>query len=184
MTLSGNLMLFDTGSTLDMAGHALSANVIYVGYQYGWELRGMPTLANRGRLTANLLDVANQAFDLYATDSVINLYLSNGSSTINTPISSLDLPLIRRRHGIVPYRVSVSVATRRRRPRRRATSRERGRCPRQHADAGGRHDAQRQSGLYGHDGSTLDMAGHSLQANQLSPLARSGARRRCSTGDG
>jgi hypothetical protein len=90
MTLSGTLNLQGTGSTLDMVGHALNANQILFGY--GWYGNGETiTLLNRGRLTANDLYVGNQTFDLYATDSVSNFSLSNGTSTINTPISSLSL---------------------------------------------------------------------------------------------
>jgi hypothetical protein len=86
MTLSGSLNLQDNSSTLDMKEHALNANQILFGW-YG----GSPTLSNRGRLTTSYLYVANQPFDLNVTDSISNFSLSNGTSTINTPLSSLTL---------------------------------------------------------------------------------------------
>ena len=86
MTLSGNLDLQDDNSILDMAGHAINASQI----DLGWN-GGTPTLLHRGRLTASYLSVANQTFDLNATDSITNFYLSNAASTLNAPVSSLTL---------------------------------------------------------------------------------------------
>jgi hypothetical protein len=87
MTLTGNLNLQDTGSTLDMNAHALNASQVFLGW-YG----GMPTLLHRGWLTVTSnLYVANQTFDLNATDSINNFNLSNGTSTLNAPVSGLYL---------------------------------------------------------------------------------------------
>ena len=86
MTLSGNMDIRDTNTTVDMAGHSLMRDCVILGW-YG----GVPTLLNRGRLTASSLAVSNQTFDLNATDSVSNFSLSAGTSTLNTPLSGLYL---------------------------------------------------------------------------------------------
>ena len=52
MNLSSNLNLQDDGSTLDMAGHALTANTIYLGWN-----GGTTTLLNNGKITAGYLYV-------------------------------------------------------------------------------------------------------------------------------
>ena len=88
-TLSNYLNLQDTGSTLDMGGHRLSAaNYIYLG-QNG----GVTTLANRGPLVTPSLYVANEPFSLSFSDSVTNLYLSrvSGSTLGNNSVSYLQL---------------------------------------------------------------------------------------------
>ena len=77
MSLSGDLYVTDNGSTLDMGGHAVNANGIWLGW-YG----GPTTVLNRGPLTANDLYVGNQTFNLIATDAVSNLHLSNSAAVL------------------------------------------------------------------------------------------------------
>ncbi len=90
MLLNNEFDLRDSGSTLDMGGHKLSAaNYIFL----GWYNSGVPTLVNRGPLaTANLL-VANQPFNLAPADAVTNFYLSNvsGGSLGGNSVSYLEL---------------------------------------------------------------------------------------------
>jgi hypothetical protein len=85
--MTGTLDLRTTGSTFDMASHALTASTVYL----GWNGTGLTTLQNRGRLTAGSLYVANQPFDLNATDVITNFSLQNGAGTLNAPVSSLSL---------------------------------------------------------------------------------------------
>ncbi len=76
MLLSNQFDLRDSGSTLDMGGHALSAtNYIFL----GWYNSTVPTLTNRGPLATTNLYVANQPFSLAPADVVSNMYLSNDS---------------------------------------------------------------------------------------------------------
>ncbi len=76
MVLSNLLNLQDTGSTLNMAGHKLTAYQIELGYN-----GGVPSLVNRGPMTASYLYVTGQPFSLSASDSVANLYLNSVSAS-------------------------------------------------------------------------------------------------------
>ncbi len=88
MSLTGGLDVADNGSTLDMGGHAVNASTIWLGW-YG----GSPTVLNRGPMTANDLYVANQTFNLIATDAVSNMHLSNGATSlaVGNAVNSVDL---------------------------------------------------------------------------------------------
>ncbi len=89
MALSGYLSLQDTGSTLNMGGHTLTANQIFL----GWYGSGVTSLVNRGPLVTPNLYVANQPFSLAPADSVTNFYLSNvsGSTLGSNTVSYLQL---------------------------------------------------------------------------------------------
>jgi hypothetical protein len=145
MTLSGTLDLQDTDSTLDMAGHDISADQIF----FGWNSEGLPTLLHSGHLTANYLYVANQTFNLNATDSISNFYLTNGTSTINTTILYLDLnnsTAATAAAGNVTGSVNIYNSK---------------------LTLGADMKLSGYLSLWGDTGSTLDMAGHSLNADQL-----------------
>ncbi len=82
MTLSGNFDLEDSGSTLDMGGHKLSANYIYLGWNDGVAVN----VANVGPLNAtNYLYVYGTAINPPALNAG-NLYVEYGS-TLNLPTS-------------------------------------------------------------------------------------------------
>ena len=86
MTLTGNIDVRDN-SVLDMAGHTISANTLFLGWY-----DGLPTsLSNRAALTATRLYVGNQAFDLDAVDTVQNFYLHAATGTLNSAVSFLHL---------------------------------------------------------------------------------------------
>ena len=76
MNLSGNLDL-EQSSTLNMAGNALFAYQVEI----GWQDAQPVTVLNRGPIAATYLDVAAQAFNLGASDSVTNCTLSSGTTT-------------------------------------------------------------------------------------------------------
>ena len=46
----------------------------------GWDWDALTTLLNRGKLTTNDLYIGNQAFNLIASDSVSNMYLTNSTT--------------------------------------------------------------------------------------------------------
>jgi hypothetical protein len=77
MNLSSNLNLQDNGSTLDMAGHALTANAIYLGWN-----GGTTTLLNNGKITAGYLYIGGaNTPTLHPGDLVENnLYIYNSSA--------------------------------------------------------------------------------------------------------
>jgi len=91
LTLSGALDVRDN-STVNMNGNNISANSIFLGY-----FDGQPTTLNRGTtpgsLTADNLYVANQNFNLLASDSITNFTLTNGSTTLNNGVSVSGLSL-------------------------------------------------------------------------------------------
>ena len=86
MTLTGNLDL-ERSSTLDMAGHPLTANVV----QLGWNNNLPYTLLNRAPITATYLEVGLGTFNLSASDNVTNFYLDYASSTLSSSVSNLTL---------------------------------------------------------------------------------------------
>jgi hypothetical protein len=86
MTLTGTVRM-DDFAAFDMASHSLTAGTIYLGW-YG----NIPTtLLNRAPLAATSLYVANQPFDLNASDSVQELHLNNVFGTLYSSVSSLDI---------------------------------------------------------------------------------------------
>jgi fibronectin-binding autotransporter adhesin len=90
MLLDNLFDLHDSGSTLDMGGHKLSAaNYIFL----GWYNSGVPTLVNRGPLSTANLYVANQPFSLSPSDSVTNWTISNvnGGTLTNNCLSYVEL---------------------------------------------------------------------------------------------
>ena len=72
MSRSGNPDICDNGSTLNMAGHALAAPTIYL----GWYDSQPVTVLNQGPITTPNLNIGNGAFNLGSLDSVTNLSLS------------------------------------------------------------------------------------------------------------
>ncbi len=110
MALAGALSLQDAGSTLDMQGHTLAANQIF----YGWYGSGVPTIVNRGPLIANYLYVADQPFSLAPADSVTNFYLFNvagstlGSNTVNNLQLSASSSLVTTTTGNVTGNIDIA----------------------------------------------------------------------------
>ena len=86
LTLSSQLDV-ERNSTLDMAGNPLSAPTVYLGWSYGQPV----AVLNRGPINAANLYVYGQAFDLSSSDAVTNFSLGGGTSTLNSPVSSLYL---------------------------------------------------------------------------------------------
>jgi hypothetical protein len=84
ITNAASISVDGDGTTLDMAGHSITAGQISLVYD-----GGPPTLQNRAALTAGRLMIGNQAFDLHAIDSVQDYRLSNASSTLYSPVSML-----------------------------------------------------------------------------------------------
>jgi hypothetical protein len=79
--------VFGDNSTLDAQGHAITANSLSLGLFGGTNVQ----LLNRGDLTVVNLAVANQNFNLTATDQVTSFQLSNGSTTFGTDVTVQDL---------------------------------------------------------------------------------------------
>ena len=121
MTLSSALTV-PQYSTLDMAGYGLSAPNVTFGSG-----SGPANVLNRGPITTANLNVyaAGETFNLNPSDSVTNFNLYGGTSTLNSPVSTLTLS-----NGAGDDD--------------RDGQREQQREPlhQQHADAGGLHDAQ------------------------------------------
>ncbi len=88
MTLTGTLNVQDSGSIFNMAGHNLTANEL----ELGWNGSSAVTLQNAGNINVTNLLVGNsQTFNINASDTVTNFYLSGGSSTLNNSVSYLRL---------------------------------------------------------------------------------------------
>ena len=85
MSLSGNLDMRDNYSTLNMAGHPLSASTIYLGWYDGQPV----TVLNRGPITTASLSVGNGAFNLGSSDTVTNLNLSSGGTSATATPSNV-----------------------------------------------------------------------------------------------
>ncbi len=77
MNLGYYFNLQDTGSTLDMNGHGITAAYIYL----GWAGSGVPSLVNRGPLSATNFYVADQPFSLAPSDSAAKFILYNVSGS-------------------------------------------------------------------------------------------------------
>ena len=88
MTLSGQMDV-EQNSTLNMSNHPLSADS-----RSSSLVQGQPvTLGSRAPISANNLYVyaAHTTFNINASDTVANFYVSNGTTTLNNPVSSLNL---------------------------------------------------------------------------------------------
>ena len=87
MTLSSALTV-PQYSTLDMAGYGLSAPNVDFG-----SASGPANVLNRGPITTANLNVyaAGETFNLNPSDSVTNFNLYGGTSTLNSPVSTLTL---------------------------------------------------------------------------------------------
>lgn len=84
----GTLDLRDSGSTLAMNGHSLTAGSFYL----GWESTSPVTLSNPGDINVGSLYVGNgQTFNINASDTVTNFNLSGGSSALNSSVTNLFL---------------------------------------------------------------------------------------------
>ena len=86
MTLSGNLDLERT-STLDMAGHPLTASQVLL----GWNSNQPFTLLNRAPITAAYLEVGSGTLNLNASDNVATFDIDFATSTLSSSVSSLYL---------------------------------------------------------------------------------------------
>ncbi len=80
LTLGANLGLgtyldVRNGGTVNAQGHAINADYVYLGW-FG----GVGHLTNRGNFTVGNLNVANQNFDLTASDAVTNFAVRNGAT--------------------------------------------------------------------------------------------------------
>jgi hypothetical protein len=85
---TGSLNVQDSGSTLNMAGHSITGNELFL----GWYGTSAVTLAGRGALAVSNLYVGNgMAFNINAGDQVGTFSLSGGSSTLNANVAALDL---------------------------------------------------------------------------------------------
>jgi hypothetical protein len=84
-------------STLNAQFHKITTDSLSIGWEYGSQGRVPGTnvvhFVNRGDLIVNALFVANQNFNLTATDQVTSLSLANGSTTFapSTTVGLLDL---------------------------------------------------------------------------------------------
>ena len=63
-----------------MNGYSVNAYQVDLGYYRGFGIN----LENRGTITATYLYAGNTTFDLNASDSVTNFYLTNATSTLNS----------------------------------------------------------------------------------------------------
>jgi fibronectin-binding autotransporter adhesin len=80
MTLSSYMYLWNAGSTLDMAGHALRASEI----DFGWNGTGATSLINNGRISTNTLYVGNaNTPTFYPGDSIASYINLSSASRLN-----------------------------------------------------------------------------------------------------
>ena len=77
LSLTGGLDVRGSGAILDMGGHTATAVTVLLGWNDGQPI----SVQNRGTLLTTNLYVGNQTFDLIATDSISNLYLSSAMLT-------------------------------------------------------------------------------------------------------
>jgi len=83
----GSLTVEGFSSTLNMNGHSVNAYQVDLGYYQGSGIN----LENRGTITATYLYAGNTTFNLNATDSVTNFYLTNAASMLNSGVSYVQL---------------------------------------------------------------------------------------------
>ena len=84
----GSVNVQDSGSTFNMAGHNLTAELVLFG-----SLGSAPVnLQNLGNITASNLDVGNgMNFNITASDTVTSFFLSGGASTLYNNVGSVSL---------------------------------------------------------------------------------------------
>jgi hypothetical protein len=89
LNLTGYLNVQDSGSTLNMQGHNITANQPL----FGWYGSSAVTLQNLGNIAATSLYVGNgMTFNLTSADTVTNFYLnSHATSTLTNNVSYLQL---------------------------------------------------------------------------------------------
>ncbi len=89
LTLSNEINVQGSGSTLNMAGYSLNAQTVTFGYNG----IGSPpvTIENRGAITATYLYTGNGNFNINSGDSITNYYLSHGTTTLNGSVTNLEL---------------------------------------------------------------------------------------------
>ena len=86
MALGGNFDMEYAGSTLDMGGHALSANTIY----FGLNQAGLVTIVNPGQITAATLNVGNGCLaTLPAGSAVASLNLATSGQLTTAATGSV-----------------------------------------------------------------------------------------------
>jgi hypothetical protein len=92
LTISQTLDVRDTNTVINMNGHSITANNIYLGWY-----DGQAVTLNRGgaggTLTANVLRVGNESFNLLSTDKVGALFLTNATSSLNSGVTVSTLGL-------------------------------------------------------------------------------------------
>lgn len=86
MALGDYFHLQDTGSQLDMAGHSLRAQEILIGTN-----GSSPSVLHTGKINAAYLSVVNVNLDLIAGGAVSQFDLNNGNSAISVPVTQLNL---------------------------------------------------------------------------------------------
>jgi hypothetical protein len=92
LVLSGTLDVENSGSAVNAAGHKISAETIYLGWN-----DNQPVTLNRGStpgaINATNLYVAAETFALIPVDTVTNFYLSSATTTLGSGISVATLTL-------------------------------------------------------------------------------------------
>ena len=89
MTLSGNLDVRDNPSTLNMAGHPLSASAVYL----GWYDNQPVTVLNRGPIATPNLYVGYISLNLTPSDAVTNFNVEGGTTTLGSGVAVSTLNL-------------------------------------------------------------------------------------------
>ncbi len=86
LSITQTLDVRDTNTAINMNGHSITANDIYLGW-YDGQAVTLDRGGAGGTLTANVLRVGNESFDLLSTDQVKALFLTNATSTLNSGVS-------------------------------------------------------------------------------------------------
>ena len=89
MSLSDNLDIRDNNSTLNMAGHALAAPTIYLGWYDGQPV----TVLNRGPISTPTLDVGYISLNLTPSDAVTNFSVEGGTTALGSGVTVSTLNL-------------------------------------------------------------------------------------------
>jgi hypothetical protein len=87
--VTGAVAVQGNNSTLDAQGHTITADSLYIGWNGGTNVR----LLNRGDLTVTNVYVANQDFNLTATDRVTNFSLIWGNTSLGAGVRLQSLAL-------------------------------------------------------------------------------------------
>jgi hypothetical protein len=106
MSLSSNFD-FERGATLNMAGHPLSANAVYV----GWYQNQPVTVLNRAAITANYLQVGAGTFNLIPADVVSTLDVSNTASVTTAATGNITQAVLLDFNGSLTLGSSMSLGT-------------------------------------------------------------------------